>query len=496
MNSTLTLSSFQNAEVAALAKTDYTHAELEAIRQLLRDHETLRLVRYSSGSASAVTPLHTPAHQPFFCVESGLSGLLINGWDRDSILQGVGEMCANEDPALGEGLHIDADAHRRGLLASVIFHLRYEHRFLDIIANRKSGVDLGTRPHIRYNPAALFELADPWGHAQNDALGSINFFLFHLLNRKHLDWSNPSERALYQRMACLLHAFFWKVHVWEDWELGAWEDCKAEHASSIAVVLAGLQEQLKFMKAGNWFMNYGVSHDLLRLDGGGVQELIDNCTNKLREILPNEFIRGDGGTRQTDAALVNGLFLAAMAGRPLIDDATTLQVIDRIETMLMGHIGTARYPHDTWQGRLVYDGTASLVFDRIGKEENLRIDIPWYQDVRFDGHDLRPTAPAAQWTHVSPMISCIFGEMYQRTGNDEYRQRQLFHFNRGLAGVNDRFHMPEAYIAFSDGQGGWNWRSDANESLAWSQAMLLTSFASLKRSIDCKTKSEAIAVAA
>lgn len=444
---------FQNPDCQKLARSTYTLDSLGAVRQALANHDTLRLIRYSTGGASAVTPLDLG------CFEAALDGLLVNMWDRDSIFQAVGELFAEQDPWLGQGLKIPAGSWKKGLNASLLHHSRYQNRFLDIISDRKSGFDFGARPNIRYNPAGLFEIADHWGHAQNDALGAINYFAFYGLNHSLFAFDDTVLQPHLSSVSSLLHHYFWRICVWVDWELGAWEDKSAEHASSIGVVLASLREQADFLKTHGKSMTHSAEGRAFEVTESGVRQLVTNCENKLREVLPNEFIHSQNNElRRVDAALINPLFLSALSGRPLLDDAMTLQIIANMERDLMSDIGFKRYLGDVWDGRVNRPGVAS-----------------------------------AQWTHVSPMISFVMGEMYRRTGKQEHFNAQLVHFNRTLAQVNDKWHLPEAYII--DPVSG-KWVSDANESLAWSQAMAICAFSSMKSSLMHKQEKEAEAAAA
>jgi hypothetical protein len=437
---------FQNKDVAALARDEYDLASLQAVLSLLRSKGTLRLMRYTSGGASAVTPLD------FSLVEKAVDGLLINHWDRDSVLQAVAELMVSLDPQFFGDLQIGSEQWKSGILASLRHHYAYAWRFAKVIDGR---VSTDERPHIRYNPAGLFDLVDPWGHAQNDSLAAVLFFTHYAINRGYLDYEDAQVKELVDAFTALLHCLMWKVEVWkDDGDHGAWEDMKAVHTSSIEIVVMALREQLTFLEArggkvrwhGKWD-DFGVDRDY-DCTSKGTRELIHNCEQTLKAVLPNEYVKTRHGdvTRSVDLAQVNGLFLAALVGGPLLDDEMALKVIDNIEATLMGHIGIARYEGDVWDGRVN-----------------------------------RARMPLAQWCHGSPMLSYIFGEMYRRTGNEEFYNRQLHHFNRGLAHVNRRWHVPEAYITHPK---NGVWISDENESLAWAQAMTICSFAGMKASIE------------
>ncbi len=445
----------QNAEVAKLIQPKYTLAELEAVRKALVSHNTLTLRRYAAGGHSAVTILDND-----FTLAAALEGLLYNMWDRDNIMQCLAEVTLADDPELCEGIKVDTSAWRRGLVAALVHHKKGDFRFMDIIMGRASGYskDYMRRPHIRYNPISLSECGDSWGHGQNDSLSFLNFMLFHGLRTSRLNWDDIDLQPNALSFATLLHGLFWKIHVWEDFDLGAWEDCIGQHWSSVACVLVSLREQLAFLKASGQKLHYNKdSHDFWVTENG-VQELIDKCQAKLAEIGLNEFITTEsGGTRTVDLAMLNPLLLACFAGQPVIDDANTVAVLEKIETELLGHIGLRRYADDLWDGR----------------------------DNRHDFED----GEEAQWVHGSPQMSYIYGDLYQRTGDERYYEKQVLHFNRALASISPRWLAPEAWIVDAHTR---NWVADANEPLAWAQSMFVLALAGMKASIAKKDAGTAV----
>jgi hypothetical protein len=69
-----------------------------------------------------------------------------------------------------------------------------------------------------------------------------------------------------------------------------------------------------------------------RVTEAGVAEILAKAETKLNEVLPMEFVRGEGGEqRHTDAALVNALFLGSVSGKPLVTDAMAVQIINTLE---------------------------------------------------------------------------------------------------------------------------------------------------------------------
>lgn len=430
---------YQNKEVEKLAGDKYTPAKLKTLRALLDNKGTFYLRRYSSGGHSAVTISDDAS------LESSISGLLIMHWDRDNIMQALAER-ANGD-----------EKWRDGLAASLKHHLRYRQKL--------AAADSSKRPHIRYNAVSLDELSEPWGHAQNDALSFLEFLLFHDLNQNHstLDkLAKPLDKEAALTYAVLLPHYFEKIKVWQDVDLGAWEDKRAVHSSSIACALGGLREEYEYVTR-HGAISHKVDGQEYVVDEKMLRELIGKCKKAALAILPNEYVTADDAdtrsdtskVRAVDAAIINALYLGAVSGRPLFDDKLTLALINNVESKLMGPLGIARYPGDIWDGR---------------------------QDRR----DLKKKEEA-QWCHVSPMISYIYGEMYRRTGKAEYFQKEVEHFNRGLAHINGNFKIPEAYIV--DPLKKDIWIADANEPLAWAQSVTLLSFIGLEDSLKFQNKS-------
>ncbi len=439
----------KNFELGKLIRPSYTLTDLEAIRQAFVARNTLKLRRYSSGGHSAVTVLDEKTF------EAAVDGLLVFHWDRDNIMQTLAEMRLSEDPELNQGIGIAPDAWRKGLLASLIHHKKRDFRFMDIIADRASGMphDYMRRPHIRYNPISLEEVGDPWGHGQNDSLSFVNFMTYHALNTNRMTIQDSDVTDVALSFSAMTHAFFWKVNVWQDQDLGAWEDCVGVHWSSVACALVSLREQLDYMvRTGNRVHYNKDGHDLY-VDEKGLRELIEKCEATLRGLGTREFVQGNQHTRQADLAQINPLLLAAFSGKPVLDDANTVAVLESIERELTSPIGMRRYLNDLWDGRVNRD------------------------DLGAGGE--------AQWCHGSPQMSYIWGDLYQRTGDERFFDKQMYHFNRGLASVSERWLIPEAWIIDRQSR---QWVPDANEPLAWAQSMLALSMVQMKASLLKKSK--------
>ncbi len=437
---------FRNGQVEKFVAPTYSQSDLKKLKRFLTEKGTLDLRRYSSGGHSAVT-IGTDRS-----LESAISGLLIMHWDRDNIMQALAE---RED-----GL----SQWHSGLKASLKHHYRYRHRFIDMIEGKSDKKSQMQRPHIRYNAVSLDELSEPWGHAQNDALSFITFLLF--FDALESNRSIDGQEAL--AYAVLLPHYLDAVKVEHDLEMGAWEDKRAVHASSLLVVLAALRQEYEYVTR-HGTITAKIDGREYRVDEAFLRQLLLRVKKSLKTILPNEYVESDQNdtradkskVRKFDSALVNGLLLGALSANGIISDKMTATVLAGLEANLMGADGVARYPHDIWDGRT-------------------------------DRHDLK-RGQEAQWCHVSPLMSVVYGDLYRRTGHKVYFDKQTEHFNRALSHINERYAIPEAYIVEPPGAGKAgsnakektkvNWIADANEPLAWGQAALRLAFNGMEKSL-------------
>ncbi len=431
----------RNPEFANLIKSSYDKTSLAEISKILAAKKTVQLNRYEGGGHSAVTIVDKPS------LESAIGGLLILQWDRDNIMQALAEYQAKFNSNLKD-FNIGEDAWKKGLSSSLKYQMKHQFRIIDVIDGKTSVSDINARPHIRYIGVGLEDINDPWGNAQNDALSSINYLLFHAMNENHLNIEDPLIAPYANNYAVLLPNYFKTVRVWEDWDFGAWEDKRAEHASSIGMALACLREQKTYVdKHGS--LSYITKGKTYSVNSNDLNDLITKCENKLKTLLPDEFTKSDDNSiRHVDAALVNPLYLSALSHRALLDDSMNSTIINNIQNQLMGDIGIRRYPGDVWDGR-------------VNRNE-------------------LPPSMSAQWTHVSPMISVILADMYARTKNPELLKGQIFHFNRALAAIDADRKIPEAYIRDKDNT---KWIADDNKPLAWSQASLIAALIAMHQSI-------------
>jgi hypothetical protein len=428
-------------------------------------------------------------------LESALDGGLIAQWDRDCIMQCLAEMQVRLDPALGEGTRIQPDAWKRGLISCLRHHYRYADRMVEIIKGNQSGYEVAKRPHIRYNAINGDEFDEVWGYGQNDAMTMIGYMYFFALNRKDVNgvrllewndadlyWQDPdgpentkgAKNHMGARYIALLHHYLRKIHVWEDFDNGSWEEDAAEHASSIGCALGFLREEVEFVKRFGP-ISAQVGEEQYVVTEESINDLMSLCWNKLMALLPKEFDKSDfgpGQVRENDLAILNAMLLAEYSGIPFINDEYDMQILMGNNYMLMGPYGDARYMKpkpDVWDGRTKRT------------------------DFKFGANAMQSTV--ANWTHGNGQKSFILAGKYlrnrlQRNPNAQlYRDGQDFHFNRDMASLY-------RYPASGNSKEVWLkaeaiiidpitrlWTVDRNVPLAWSTGSSVLAFSGEKQSI-------------
>jgi GH15 family glucan-1,4-alpha-glucosidase len=125
---------------------------------------------------------------------------------------------------------------------------RYEqvyHRMLDIFHQYRWKIDYHAehRPlsafeyiHPRYHADTLQELVEPWGNAQNDAIGAFLYGIGLGLQYGKSMLRDEADRSLIHQLIRYLTT----LEYWHDADNGMWEETREVHASSIGACTAGL----------------------------------------------------------------------------------------------------------------------------------------------------------------------------------------------------------------------------------------------------------------
>lgn len=336
----------------------------------------------------------------------------------------------------------------RSLLA---FIDRHRWRIEAILSGLANPDDPMQRPHVRFDGATLNELDETWSHAQNDALGYLLWLACRMIGEQ-LWRPSDAERSVLN----LLPPYFECIRYWQDRDSGHWEEERKVEASSIGVVVAGLDEYRSLGVGGTWEAVGSVAGE--RLDA-----LIRAGREALGQILPYECVES-GRERYFDSALLFLIHPLDVVATPIAD-----VIVRNVDRFLKGPYGIRRYLLDSF-----WCADYDLKADESLRTADVSQDIGWRDALVELGEE-------AQWCVFDPILSVIHGRRYASTGDDGARRLQVQHFNRSLAqltGPDSGFpelRCPELYYR----RRGQYVPNDATP-LLWTQANLLLAFETMK----------------
>lgn len=418
--------------VQSLLHLDYDPQRLGALYDHLRRHGCFEFPRLPSGlfPAAAHGPDHTGYH---------------NAWVRDNVHIALAHLRLR-------------DAQTAVGVAKALAHYfrKYRHRFERIIAGTADPEDAMRRPHVRFDGARLSELAQPWAHAQNDALGYFLWLYCRLAGQGVLEPEAELLRLFVDYLAA--------IRYWQDEDSGHWEERRKVSASSIGVVVAGLEALCERLRR-DAILRHGPNGDALLHRTG---ELIERGRSALEAILPYECVQeAPAKERPHDAAL---LFLIEPVG--VVAPAMAERILDNVLAHLMGEHGIRRYLGDSFWAPDYRKKLSAEV-----RTADFSADL--------DARDRLLTAGAeAQWCLFDPLVSVIYGRRYRLGGERIDLERQTYFFNRALGQITGPEHPRGAYrcpelYCLEDGR---YTTSDATP-LLWTQAHLLGAFVAMGQSL-------------
>lgn len=168
--------------------------------------------------------------------------------------------------------------------------------------------------HPRYSANLLEEVREPWGNAQNDAIGAFLFGVGEGLRRK----KNLVRDEQDWRVLSLFVRYLTTLEYWHDADNGVWEENREVHASSIGACVAGLLAVRPFVDVP-W-------------------EPIQQGLSSLYLTLPRESVSKD-----VDLALLSLIYPYQLLPVGLAE-----VIVERVEAALLRMHGVLRYPGDKY----------------------------------------------------------------------------------------------------------------------------------------------------
>jgi phosphorylase kinase alpha/beta subunit len=202
---------------------------------------------------------------------------------------------------------------------------RYEQAFqalLDLFRRYEWKIDIHIRQkpvfpyefiHARYSKE-LTELEQPWGHAQNDAVGLFLWGIGAGVRHGQKILRDDKDRQVVQKLVQYLSC----LEYWQSPDNGIWEEYVELHASSIGACVAGLRSVRLLVDVPN--------------------ELIEKGEQALHQLLPRE-----SESKDTDLALLSLIYPFQIVSRDI-----ALQILENVADKLERTYGCIRYEGDRY----------------------------------------------------------------------------------------------------------------------------------------------------
>jgi GH15 family glucan-1,4-alpha-glucosidase len=226
------------------------------------------------------------------------------------------------------------------------------HRLLDLMLDYEWKIDIHIKEkpmeswqyiHAKYDAKTVKELAEPWGHAQHDAIGLLLWSIGEgERHGKHII-RNERDREMVQKLVYYLRS----CEYWNDNDNGMWEEGRDVHASSVGACVSGLRS-----------VSYLVDVP---------QHLIRKGLIALEELGSNET-----AGRVADMAQLSLIYPHRVYSREM-----ALQVINNIEKRLVRRNGVVRYEGDSYYSTIEHTGRNQPLASYFGTEAEWCLGLPW-----------------------------------------------------------------------------------------------------------------------
>lgn len=202
---------------------------------------------------------------------------------------------------------------------------RYErayHALLDLFRRYEWKIDIHTKKkpqylyeyiHARYD-TGLVEIDQPWGHAQNDAIGLFLWGVAQGVRHGKAVLRDENDRVIVEKLVRYLGC----VEYWDHADNGMWEENMEVHASSVGACVSGLQAVQLLVDVPFEWMQRG--------------------KQTLQRLLPFE-----SDTKDVDLALLSLIY-----PHQVVDRQMARTILDRVTNRLERSRGVIRYENDQY----------------------------------------------------------------------------------------------------------------------------------------------------
>lgn len=355
---------------------------------------------------------------------------------------------------------------------------------------------------VRVNGNTLQNMPEPQPRVQHDSTGYLQGYTSLLLADGAIRLAGSRLETVLQDQADIVR-YLKKIEYWHDADAGHWEEEHKIHASSIGVVLAGLQSANRMFNLFDSEDRMGIRRDIQEITENGrytfdtilaqgtTDVSVDDLVHTGQPLLLGPESKPDPATavffeqfspnrREQDAAL---LFLVEPLA--ILNDEQAAYVVASIEKNLVRDKGTARYAGDTYWGP--------------GFKEILR---PTERTIAGEGRlerrnltaeGIAYTQTEAQWTLFDPLLAVYYAKQHIVTGNSEAREKYFHYLDRSLSQLapqpDGTLKWPEAYYHEFSPQGHPKFQLVPNDHtpLLWAQANNIRALRYFPRMVQSKT---------
>lgn len=226
------------------------------------------------------------------------------------------------------------------------------HRMLDLMHDYEWKIDIHTREkpvetwqyiHAKYDVHHVKEIAEPWGHAQHDAVGMLLWAVGEGERHGKRIIRDSRDRNMIQMLVRYLQT----CEYWHDHDNGMWEEHREIHASSVGACVSGL-------KSVSYLVD--VPHELIRKGEEMLQQLHTDETFN----------------RTVDLAQLSLIYPHRAYPRHI-----AAQVLHKVENELLRRNGVIRYHGDSYYSTLEKDGRHHAPQYYYGTEGEWCMGLPW-----------------------------------------------------------------------------------------------------------------------